>query len=113
MQSNEILAYRNYLSELLEYDSVLREKVFWLEDGLIRIKTTSAQRTMIIGQIRMAIHNLYRSICRSLHRHANLNSEDTLGQLIDIRLSIKEITRLSLDVKRMLKAAQITAKEEA
>ncbi|OXA50468.1 Coiled-coil domain-containing protein 42A [Folsomia candida] len=57
LKSNEILAYRNFLTEMLEYDTILREKVFWLEDGLSRIKVTAAQRTLVIGQIKMAIHN--------------------------------------------------------
>ncbi|XP_035711036.1 coiled-coil domain-containing protein 42 homolog [Folsomia candida] len=113
LKSNEILAYRNFLTEMLEYDTILREKVFWLEDGLSRIKVTAAQRTLVIGQIKMAIHNVYKQIVTVLHRHVNLKPEDTLGQLADIRISITEISRLSHDIRRMLKAAHMTARQEA
>lgn len=113
MKSNEVLAYRNFLSELMDYQNSLHEQVLRLEDNLIRIKTTAAQRTLIIGQIKMAIRNLYLQVCKHMHRNARITPDDTLGQLLDIRISVREMYKLAKDIKHMLRNAYLTAEAEA
>lgn len=113
MKSNEVLAYRNFLSELMDYQNALHEQVNQLEDNLLRIKTTAAKRTLIIGQIKMAIRNLYLQVCKHMHRSAKITPEDTLGQLMDIRISVREMYKLAKDIKHMLRNAYLTAEAEA
>lgn len=113
MKSNEVLAYRNFLSELMDYQASLHEQVLQLEDNLIRIKTTAAQRTLIIGQIKMAIRNLYLQVCKHMHRAVRITPDDTLGQLLDIRISVREMYKLAKDIKHMLRVAYLTAEAEA
>jgi len=113
MKSTEVLAYRNFLSELMDYQASLHEQVLRLEDNLIRIKTTAAQRTLIIGQIKMAIRNLYLQVCKHMHRTGKITPEDTLGQLMDIRISVREMYKLAKDIKHMLRNAYLTAEAEA
>lgn len=113
MKSNEVLAYRNFLSELMDYQNSLHEQVLRLEDNLLRIKTTAAQRTLIIGQIKMAIRNLYLQVCKHMHRNARITPEDTLGQLVDIKISVKEMYTLAKDIKHMLRNAYLSAQAEA
>ncbi|CAL8068012.1 unnamed protein product [Orchesella dallaii] len=113
MKTNEVLAYRNFLSELVDYQQTLHNQVLRLEDNLLRIKTTAAQRTLIIGQIKMAIRNLYLQVCKHMHRNARITPEDTLGQLVDIRISVREMYKLAKDIKHMLKVAYVTAESEA
>ncbi|OXA56573.1 coiled-coil domain-containing protein 42 homolog [Folsomia candida] len=112
MKSNEILAYRNFLSELLEYKDGIADEAQRLDDSLLRIKSTAAQRTKIIGQIKMSIDNLYRQVCKYMHRPLKLNATDTIGQLTDIGISVREMCKLSKDIKHMLKAAFVTAESE-
>jgi len=113
MKSNEVLGYRNYLSELQDYQAGLVDQVLRLDDNLLRIKTTAANRTLIIGQIKMAINNLYLQMCKQMHRNPKISPEDTLGQLNDVRVSMIEMVKLNRDIKHMLKAASTAAEDEA
>jgi len=74
MKANEVLAYHNFLSELMDYQMTLKDQVLRLEDSLLRIKTTAARRTLVIGQIKMSIRNLYLSVCKQMRRHAKVLS---------------------------------------
>ncbi|CAG7834596.1 unnamed protein product [Allacma fusca] len=112
LRSNELLVYNNYLSELRVYRDNILEEILQLEEMLLHIKTTAASRTLLIGQIKMAINNLYLGLCRQLNRAAKIPMEDTLKQLNYIKGSMREIIKLSRDVKQMLKNAAQAAERD-
>jgi hypothetical protein len=112
LRSNELLVYNNYLSELRVYRDNILEDILQLEEMLLHIKTTAASRTLLIGQIKMAVNNLYLGLCKQLNRAAKIPMEDTLKQLNYIKGSMKEIIKLSRDVKQMLKHAARAAEKE-
>ena len=68
LRSNELLVYNNYLSELRVYRDNIYEEILQLEEMLLHIKTTAAERTLLIGKIKMAINNLYLGLCKQLGR---------------------------------------------
>ena len=56
------------------------------ESEWTRIQTTSAQKTLLLGQIKMATHNLFALMCKHLHRKMPPQETDqTLLQLDKVR----------------------------
>jgi len=56
--------------------------LYFRESEWIRIQTTSAQKTLMLGQIKMATHNLFTLMYKHLQRKMPLNEGDqTLLQL--------------------------------
>ena len=52
------------------------------ESEWIRIQTTAAKKTLVLGQIKMATHNLFTLMCKHLNRRLHTeDAEDTLMQL--------------------------------
>ncbi|CAL8136870.1 unnamed protein product [Orchesella dallaii] len=78
MNTNEVLAYRNFLTELVDSQQTLHNQVF-----------------------------------KHMHRNARITPEDTLGQLVDIGISVREMYMLAKDIKHMLKVAYVTEESEA
>lgn len=52
-----------------------------------RIQTTAARKTLLLGQIKMATHNLYTLMYKHLHKKVPpTEAEDTMMQLGRVRV---------------------------
>lgn len=98
-KNNEILGYNNQLSNLqTRLDRAQSEAVKW-ESQWTRIKNTAAKKTLLLGRIKMATHNLYQLVKR--HQKQTAQAEDTMEQLNQIRLFIQDLTQVTNEIIRM------------
>lgn len=100
-KNNEILSYNNELAHLqTRLEQAEGQAVKW-ESEWTRIQTTSAQKTLLLGQIKMATHNLFALMCKHLHRKMPPQETDqTLLQLDKIHAFIKDLTDITNEIKR-------------
>ncbi|XP_037082437.1 coiled-coil domain-containing protein 42 homolog [Pollicipes pollicipes] len=74
-RNTETLRLNNLMSELqTHYDQAQRD-VINSESNWTRIKNTAAKKTLLLGQIKMAIHNLYQ-LCNRYHQARVLDQEE-------------------------------------
>ncbi|KAL3858096.1 hypothetical protein ACJMK2_012707 [Sinanodonta woodiana] len=98
-KDNEILGYNNQLSGLqTRLDAAQSEAVKW-ESTWTHIKNTAAKKTLELGRIKMATHNLYQLVKK--HQKQAAQAEETSDQLNQIRMFIQDLTQISNDIKRM------------
>ena len=68
LRTNEILGYNNELANLQTIlEEVQSETVKW-ESEWARIQTTAAKKTLLLGQIKMATHNLLTLMYKHLQK---------------------------------------------
>ena len=81
--NNDILSYNNQLAGLqTRLDKAQSTAVQW-ESKWTRIKNTAAKKTLLLGRVKMATHNLYQLVVRQ-QRQQNEDAsdiEDTNEQL--------------------------------
>lgn len=77
-KNNEILHYNNQLAQLqTRLDKAQSEAVHW-ESKWTHIQNTAARKTLLLGQIKIATHNLYQLV----QRHAR-NTRSGEGEIDD------------------------------
>ncbi|XP_065893141.1 coiled-coil domain-containing protein 42 homolog [Dysidea avara] len=105
-KNNEILSYNNQLAQLqTRLEKAQSTAVKW-ESEWTRIQTTAAKKTLMLGQIKMATHNLYTLINKHLQRKVPIQEADqTLLQLDKIQMFIKDLTEITHDIQRRESAA--------
>ncbi|XP_043190838.1 coiled-coil domain-containing protein 42 homolog [Amphibalanus amphitrite] len=75
--STNVLRLNNLISELhLRYERAQNNVAAW-ENSWTRIKNTAAKQTLQLGQVKMAIHNLYQ-LCQRYHRERALEHEEVI-----------------------------------
>ena len=73
--STNVLRLNNLISELhLRYEHAQSNVAAW-ENNWTRIKNTAAKKTLMLGQVKMAIHNLYQ-LCERYHKERALEHEE-------------------------------------
>nr|XP_022337399.1 coiled-coil domain-containing protein 42 homolog isoform X2 [Crassostrea virginica] len=98
-KDNEILSFNNELSGLqTRLDTAQSEAVKW-ENEWTRIKNTSAEKTLELGRIKMAAHNLYQLVKR--HQKQSADEEETSEQLNQIKMFVQDLTTITNEIKRM------------
>ncbi|XP_069134847.1 coiled-coil domain-containing protein 42 homolog isoform X1 [Argopecten irradians] len=98
-KNNQILSFNNLLSGLqTRLDEAQSEAVFW-ESKWTHIKNTAAKKTLELGRIKMAAHNLYQLVKR--HQKQSGSEEDTAEQLHQIRMFIQDLTIITNEIRRM------------
>ncbi|CAH1801382.1 unnamed protein product [Owenia fusiformis] len=96
---NQILGYNNQLSGLqTRLDRAQSEAVKW-EAVWTHIKNTAAKKTLLLGRIKMASHNLYQLVNRQ-QKGPSTQSEDTAEQLQKIQIFIQDLSQITSDIKR-------------
>jgi len=99
VKDNEILGYNNKLSGLqTRLDDAQSEAVHW-ESVWNHIKNTAAKKTLLLGRIKMATHNLYQLVKR--HQKQVGSSEDTTEQLTQIQTFVQDLTQITAEIKKM------------
>nr|XP_054773629.1 coiled-coil domain-containing protein 42 homolog [Lytechinus pictus] len=103
-KNNEILHYNNQLATLqTQLDTAQSEAVKW-ESVWTHIKNTAAKKTLLLGRIKMATHNLFQLVSRHA-KTASLGTENTLEQLTKIQTFIMDLTQITTEIKRAEVAA--------
>nr|KAI8747605.1 putative coiled-coil domain-containing protein 42 [Biomphalaria glabrata] len=98
-KENQVLNYNNQLSTLqTRLDAAQSEAVKW-ESKWTHIKNTAAKKTLLLGRIKMATHNLYQLV-RS-HQNQLDDVEDTTEQLIQIQLFVQDLNQITSEIKKM------------
>ena len=82
-------------------DKAQGEAVKW-ESKWTHIKNTAAKKTLLLGRIKMATHNLYQLVNRhqKARRGEEVDLEDTNEQLNRIQQFIQDLTQITTEIKR-------------
>ncbi|XP_052802473.1 coiled-coil domain-containing protein 42 homolog isoform X2 [Mya arenaria] len=97
-KDNEILGFNNQLSSLqTRLDDAQSDAVKW-ESQWTHIKNTAAKKTLELGRIKMATHNLYQLVKR--HQKQAAGAEETPDQLNQIQMFLEDLTDIVHDLKR-------------
>lgn len=100
-KSNEILGYNNELAHLQTELEEVQARVMKWDSEWTRIQTTAAGKTLLLGQIKMATHNLYTLMYKHLQRKVPAReSEETMMQLGRLQVFIKDLTEITNEIKR-------------
>ncbi|XP_043197893.1 coiled-coil domain-containing protein 42 homolog [Amphibalanus amphitrite] len=110
-RNTEILGLNNRLSELqTRYDRAQQAVVSW-ENTWTRIKNTAAKKTLLLGQVKMAIHNLYQ-LCNRYHQARSLGPEEAVAchepttQLGRVREVLMDLLFITTECRRAEQALQ-------
>lgn len=101
-KNNEILNFNNELSNLqTRFDKAQLSSVRW-ESKWTHIKTTAATKTLLLGRVKMAAHNLYQVVKRHQRsrREEDSDTEDTNEQLLQVQQYIQDLTQIVTDIRR-------------
>ncbi|XP_071790704.1 coiled-coil domain-containing protein 42 homolog [Asterias amurensis] len=106
-KNNEILHYNNKLAQLqTRLDRAQSEAVKW-ESQWTHIKNTAAKKTLLLGRIKMATHNLFQLVNKHLKQQTV--AEDTADQLNRIQMFIMDLTQITTEIKRAETVVTTTA----
>merc|ERR1711976_353705 len=100
-KNNDILSYNNQLAGLqTRLDKAQSQAVKW-ESKWTHIKNTAAKKTLLLGRIKMATHNLFQLVNRHQKtRRDEVEVEDTTEQLIRIQQYIQDLNQITAEIKR-------------
>merc|ERR1712241_317680 len=96
-KENQVLNYNNHLSGLQSrLDGAQSEAVKW-ESAWNHIKNTAADKTLMLGRIKMATHNLYQLV--KSHQNQTDDVEETTEQLSQIQIFVQDLSQITHDIK--------------
>ncbi|XP_062504954.1 coiled-coil domain-containing protein 42 homolog [Corticium candelabrum] len=101
-KNNEILNYNNKLAHLqTELEDAKSRAVKW-ESQWAHIQNTAAEKTLLLGRINMATHNLYMLVNKYLGKKVEKGDTgvSTVQQLDKIQVCIQDLTEITQDVQR-------------
>ena len=97
-KNNEILSYNNQLAQLqTELEKTQSNAVKW-ESKWTHIQNTAAKKTLLLGRIKMATHNLFMLVNK--HVKQTTPVESTTEQLAKIQTFIQDLTQITNEIKR-------------
>jgi len=98
-KENQVLNYNNQLSGLqTRLDLAQSDAVKW-ESAWNHIKNTAAKKTLLLGRIKMATHNLYQLV--KSHQNQVDELEDTTEQLSQIQIFVQDLSQITTEIKKM------------
>jgi len=97
-KNNSAVAYSNQVSKYQSELDRLESSSMKREGELEHILATSANKTLVLGQVGMAVLNLYQATCRERHETPIIPFDKTIDQLHYIKEALEEI----IDVIREL-----------
>ncbi|XP_004843802.1 cilia- and flagella-associated protein 73 isoform X2 [Heterocephalus glaber] len=89
---DELLALSRRRAELQEKLEAARERRLQWESKWIRIQSTAAEKTLLLGRTRMSALNLSQLACQHRRQPRTLAVEDTEGQLEQVKLFILDLS---------------------
>ncbi|XP_056677683.1 cilia- and flagella-associated protein 73 [Monodelphis domestica] len=93
-KNDEVLRQNNRLADLqLRLEEVRTEALQW-ESRWVHIQNTAAQKTLLLGRIKMAALNLYQKVCKQRKEVPALAMEDTEGQLEQVQLCFQDLSAM-------------------
>lgn len=97
-KNNENLNFNNQLAHFqTKLEDAQSNAVKW-ESEWTHIQNTAAKKTLLLGRIKMATHNLYMLVNK--HLKQDVPVEGTLEQLTKIQTFIQDLTHIANDIKR-------------
>ena len=98
-KNNQILHYNNKLAQLqTRLDQAQSNAVKW-ESKWTHIQNTAAKKTLLLGRIKIATHNLYQLVCK--HSKGTVQpTENTITQLDRIQTFIQDLTLITNEIKK-------------
>jgi len=98
-KENQVLNYNNQLSGLqTRLDAAQSDAVKW-ESSWNHIKNTAAKKTLLLGRIKMATHNLYQLV--KSHQNQVDDVEETTDQLSQIQIFVQDLSQITSEIKKM------------
>eukprot|EP00800_Vazella_pourtalesii_P016133 TRINITY_DN4536_c0_g1_i2.p1 TRINITY_DN4536_c0_g1~~TRINITY_DN4536_c0_g1_i2.p1 ORF type:complete len:328 (+),score=104.32 TRINITY_DN4536_c0_g1_i2:58-1041(+) len=99
-KNNEILNYTNQVSGLQAKLEQARNLALQRESEWNTIQTTAAEKTLLLGQIKMSTHNLYSHIKKYKGDRFSDREVDTVEQLEKIKLFIADMSIIVSDLNK-------------
>jgi len=109
-KNNEILKYNNQLAQLqTRLDKAQSKAVKW-ESKWTHIQNTAAKKTLLLGRVKIATHNLFQLVNKHLKQQAaTVPLENTALQLDKIQMFIQDLNQITQETKRKEAASQSQA----
>ncbi|XP_067162899.1 cilia- and flagella-associated protein 73 [Apteryx mantelli] len=95
---SELLRRSNQLAQLRDRLEAARREVHQGESHWTHIQTTAAQKTLLLGQIRMAVLNLFQMATKQLKVPADVALEDTEAQLDTVLLCMQDLAAICAEL---------------
>lgn len=106
-KNNEILKHNNQLAQFqTELEKINSKSVKW-ESKWMYIQNTAAEKTLRLGRIKMATHNLFMLVNKHLASGA-VPVESTTEQLAKIQTFIQDLTQITNEIRRSENAQTAT-----
>ncbi|XP_065682767.1 coiled-coil domain-containing protein 42 homolog isoform X1 [Hydra vulgaris] len=97
-KNNEMLSYNNQLAQLqTELEKEQSNALKW-ESEWTHIQNTAAKKTLLLGKIKMATHNLFQLINKNAKEAETV--ESTVEQLNKIQTFIQDLSQITNEIKR-------------
>ncbi|XP_020662750.3 cilia- and flagella-associated protein 73 isoform X1 [Pogona vitticeps] len=98
--SNRILQQNNRVAELQSQLDQIRTRVLEGESNWIRIQNTAANKTLELGQIKLAALNLFQMVAKHRTVPADVAPDDTAAQLYVVQQCIVDLTDILADFRK-------------
>ncbi|KAM8797008.1 coiled-coil domain-containing protein 42 [Eudromia elegans] len=99
-KEDKILQYNNELAQLqTRFDQAHSDVLIW-ESHWAHIQNTAAEKTLMLGTIKMATLNLFQCVSKQLKESLNVPVEDTHRQLDMIQQFIQDLTDICMEVRK-------------
>ncbi|XP_058387466.1 cilia- and flagella-associated protein 73 [Diceros bicornis minor] len=93
-RQDELLRQGQLRAQLLERLEAARERTLHWESKWVQIQNTAAEKTLLLGRIRMSALNLFQLVCQHQRQPPALDVEDTEGQLEQVKLFILDLSSM-------------------
>ncbi|CAK6440377.1 unnamed protein product [Pipistrellus nathusii] len=97
---DELLRRGQQRAQLLGRLEAARERALHWESQWAQIQNTAAEKTLLLGRVRMAALNLYQLVCQHQRQPPALAMEDTEGQLEQVKLFLLDRSALLASLPR-------------
>ncbi|KAM6422789.1 cilia- and flagella-associated protein 73 isoform 1-T1 [Liasis olivaceus] len=98
--NNQLLQQNNLVAELQGQLEQVQAKVFELESNWICIQNTAADKTLELGQIKLAALNLFQMVAKHRKLPTHVPQDDTEAQLDAVQLCIEDLTAILADFRK-------------